>query len=491
MQKLSLATLFLHKTRQILQFLQYSLTPFIGILLRLRVYIFCQKVRSSRFSTYYDYDHAASTLRNIVRTCAGLRNPGSHTSSLHDLFTEAAILSRYRNTLRPAFELLRSNRVLFCGQAYYHAWYLSRSLRELNWKADVYNWDSSPTSQIYYHGQDYHCGKDFPCSEQGILSFFLHSVYHYDIFHFTNVNGITFGMSLASAINKPGSSSSEVRLLKALGKKIVYTNNSCKDGVSQTSFARWGPEPVCSTCRWQHEPSVCSDKLNLAWGKLRNELADYQCSIGGNRADFNLSGRVHEVPEFYCLSPKIWHPNISIPSEWKLPDSGNVRLYHAVGNLAERLRTDGKNIKSSHIYLPLVEKLAAKRYPVELLNPTGLSNLNVRYLQAQSDIILDMLSYGWFGANAREGLMLGKPVICFIRPEWLDSVRQEIPSYAEELPIISATPDTIETVLLELISDQGLRQEIGRRSRKFALKWHSDSSAAKRLSSIYSSLLAE
>ena len=35
-------------------------------------------------------------------------------------------------------------RVLMVGQAYYNAWYLSRALRELGWKADVLNWDATP-----------------------------------------------------------------------------------------------------------------------------------------------------------------------------------------------------------------------------------------------------------------------------------------------------------------------------------------------------------
>ena len=86
-------------------------------------------------------------------------------------------------------------------------------------------------------------------------------------------------------------------------------------------------------------------------------------------------------------------------------------------------------------------------------------------------------------------VMLGKPVICYIRPEWLDSVRREIPEYAEELPIISATPDTVETVLYDLITDPEKRREIGRRSRNFALKWHSAEVGGRRFDDIYKRLL--
>ena len=45
--------------------------------------------------------------------------------------------------------------VLFAGQSYYHAWYLSRELRKLGWRADVLNWDVAPDSQGFYHGEDY------------------------------------------------------------------------------------------------------------------------------------------------------------------------------------------------------------------------------------------------------------------------------------------------------------------------------------------------
>jgi glycosyltransferase involved in cell wall biosynthesis len=127
---------------------------------------------------------------------------------------------------------------------------------------------------------------------------------------------------------------------------------------------------------------------------------------------------------------------------------------------------------------------------IDLIEPTGIPNKEVRFLQAQADIFLDMLTFGWFGANIREAMMLGKPVICFIRPEWLESVREEIPAYAAELPIVSATPQTVESVLRDLIAHPEKRLEIGRRSREFAVKWHSASAAGKRFDQIYGKLLA-
>jgi glycosyltransferase involved in cell wall biosynthesis len=120
----------------------------------------------------------------------------------------------------------------------------------------------------------------------------------------------------------------------------------------------------------------------------------------------------------------------------------------------------------------------------------NVPNRDLRYYQVQADIVVDMLTYGFFGATAREAMMLGKPVVCYLRPEWLDSMRAEIPDYVDELPVVSATPDTVREVLVDLIDHPEKRAEIGRRSREFAVKWHSSRAAGRRLDAIYSGLLA-
>ena len=35
--------------------------------------------------------------------------------------------------------------------------------------------------------------------------------------------------------------------------------------------------------------------------------------MGGNRVDYNDDPRCHEVPEFYCLDPDFWHPDLEVP----------------------------------------------------------------------------------------------------------------------------------------------------------------------------------
>lgn len=457
-----------------------------------RVAAFAHAAGPHRSAGGRDDDELARRLRRLVRKTAGLPVIAPVPAVTEDLLLELRFLHGAAAVLRPAFLALQSRRVLFCGQAYYNAWYLSRALRRRGWRADLYNWDSNPEHQIYYHGEDFRVGADVPATLAGELEFYVASLYQYDLVHFSNAHAISYGGRVALAATEAFGAGAEIRLLKELGKKIVYSNNGCLDGVSQSAFSKWGPESVCAICRWQHETQICSDQRNLAWGAFRNSVADYQCLLGGNRVDFNDDPRVHESPEFYCLDPAFWRPDLEIPPRYRLPPlaRGGVRLYHAVGHITQRTRSDGANVKSTHVYQPLIERLRAEGLEIELLSPTGLPNREVRFLQVQSDIVLDMLTFGWFGATAREAMMLGKPVVCFIRPEWLESLREEIPEYADELPVVSATPATIEGVLRELIADPQRRGDIGRRSRAFAVKWHSDEAAGRRFDAIYTALLA-
>src|SRR4029079_17783986 len=49
----------------------------------------------------------------------------------------------------------KKGRVLFAGQSYYHAWYLSRELRKLRSRVPLVDGAPNPASDLYYHGEDY------------------------------------------------------------------------------------------------------------------------------------------------------------------------------------------------------------------------------------------------------------------------------------------------------------------------------------------------
>lgn len=501
----SIAALTLHKLRCVLRLgrrrYESGLRKLRGTLLRQALPVYTAwhnrlagnlpDIHPSRLLPIPEADAKAQTLRRELRIQAGLAPEVAEDESLEALLQEVRYILTRGNALRSRFRGLSSKRMLFSGQTYYNGWYLTRGLRDQGWRADLLNWDLNEHSQIFYHGEDFRFTAGEPYDLRRDLKFYVEALYRYDVFHFCNAFGMCFGYGLQDLFARQFGQGSEIILLKTLGKKILYINNGCLDGVSQTSFSSWGEESICSICRWQNEPSVCSDARNLAWGEFRNRMADYQSLLGGNRIDYNHAPTVHESPQAYCIDPDVWRPDLDIPDTYRLPaqPAGTLWLYHAVGNRKERTREDGKNIKSSHIWLPIIDQLKAEGVPLSLLEPTGIPNRDVRFVQLQADIFLEMLSYGFFGANVREAMMLGKPVICYIRPEWMETMRREIPGYVDELPIVQATPETAEQVLRDLIAHPEKRRIIGEKSRAFAIKWHSKDEAGRHFDRVYRELL--
>lgn len=312
---------------------------------------------------------------------------------------------------------------------------------------------------------------------------------HYDIVHFTGVHSMRFFYYYSIYTYGFETIGWDIDILKRLGIKVVYSNVACFDGVKASTFSKLTPE-VCSLCNW-HGSEYCNDARNTQWGDMRNRLADYQITLGGNRNDLNQHPDVHEVPGFYCLDKDKWSPdrtapatNVAAPKEAR-----QIVLYHAVGNF--EMRSSGiKNIKCTHVYVPLVQQMQDEGYAVRLDIVSNVPNQEIIWRQLQADIFCDQLTFGWFGANAREGMMLGKPVICYLRPEWLASVAREIPEYVAELPIVSATPDTVASVLKYLVQHPEKRQEIGHKGRVFATKWHDRSSGARQVAAIYQRLIS-
>lgn len=385
-------------------------------------------------------------------------------------------------------------RVLFVGDCYYNFWFLSRGLRALGWSADTLRTNRSPGDQTFLHETDLTFRYRGDLDRLRHWLFLLRSILKYDIFHFYGVGNIRllhadFDWTLQGRLPL----SWEVRFLKLMGKRVVYTCVNCPDGVLQSTMRQLDGESPCRTCRWVDIPGVCSDETNRSWGESRNSLADLEIAFGVVHKDANSTPRLREVPLMFCLDETFWHPDIAVPSNYRLPVPGNtVKIYHAVGNYD--LRTDSaarRNIKSTHVYVAVVERLRAEGYPVELIWFKDVPNREIRYYQAQADIVVDMLTLGWYGATAREAMMLGKPVVCCIRSELLAEVERENPGFAEELPIVSATPETVYDVLRDLIEHPEKRAEIGRRSREFAVKWHSPGAAAARMEKVYTDLLLQ
>jgi hypothetical protein len=103
-----------------------------------------------------------------------------------------------------------------------------------------------------------------------------------------------------------------------------------------------------------------------------------------------------------------------------------------------------------------------------------------RYRNA--DIVVDQLNAGWYGVFAIECLALGKPVVTFLHEE---AVRRTEEAYGVEVPLVSATAETLRERLRPLVEDAALRRQIGAASRAYAERLHDVDAIAGQLVRLY------
>jgi hypothetical protein len=216
------------------------------------------------------------------------------------------------------------------------------------------------------------------------------------------------------------------------------------------------------------------------------------CDLIACEEDWALEYRTTAIafrePLTMCLDPDQWRPDLEVPPEHRLDrEPGEIIAVHAFGNKEARSHS-GRDIKGSHAIVLAVERLKSDGLPIRLVTPTGIPSRQMRFLQVQADLILDQLNYGRYGAQAREGLMLGKPTICHLDNRQGPGLRP-LRSIAE-CPLVDATEETVYDVLKGLLAAPEERARIGAASRAYALKWHSADACALRYERVYDRLMA-
>ena len=115
----------------------------------------------------------------------------------------------------------------------------------------------------------------------------------------------------------------------------------------------------------------------------------------------------------------------------------------------------------------------------------GLTHDEAFELYREADIVVDQLNAGWYGVFAIECLALGKPVVTFLHDE---AVRRTNEAYGVEVPIVSATAETLREALRPLVADAALRRRIGAASRAYAERVHDIEVIADQLLELYGRL---
>jgi hypothetical protein len=185
----------------------------------------------------------------------------------------------------------------------------------------------------------------------------------------------------------------------------------------------------------------------------------------------------------YALNPDLLHV---LPSETRhlpyssfdprsvspsAPDpfsSGPLRFAHAPSH---------RGAKGTSYILSAVSNLRSQglSFCFDLIENVPREEALKRY--ATCDVVIDQLLAGWYGGVGVEAMAQGKPVIAYIREGDLVLVA---PKMSAELPVISATPSSIEHVLRRVIAmPRRELHDIGKRSRAFVERWDNPLEVAK------------
>jgi hypothetical protein len=179
---------------------------------------------------------------------------------------------------------------------------------------------------------------------------------------------------------------------------------------------------------------------------------------------------LHVLPEGseflpYChISLENWLPHYT--QNYRRP----LRIGHAPSH---------RGVKGTELILGALDALKLEGFEFELVLVEGLSNAEAKELYKSVDVLVDQLFIGWYGGLAVEAMALGKPVVVYIRDEDLKFIPPEM---AADLPLIQATPDSIESVLREVLEMPRVQLlEVAERSRAYVERWHNPITIAKRI----------
>ncbi len=170
----------------------------------------------------------------------------------------------------------------------------------------------------------------------------------------------------------------------------------------------------------------------------------------------------------FTIDVNEWKPRNEIvgPSS----DPCSLRIFHAPNH---------KHIKGTRYFQAAVDQLKREGVKIELVVAEKLPHEKIKEMIVRSDIVADQLIIGWYGMFAVEAMAMGKPVLCYIRPDFEELFINEGLIRPGELPIIKCSTFNLAETLRGVVGDQEGLNEIGQRSRQFVIKHHSTTSIGK------------
>ena len=359
--------------------------------------------------------------------------------------------------------------VLFVRPDYHCSFFYRDALRESGWKADIFVNPGYPQS-LLYSGSDILRPTLIKSNNRivrvlnqillimwwlGIFARYRFHIYYgrppvLPIFENTACLQRFFGKNFVF----------ELWLAKLFKIKLIFLPTGCHDDESKENFSKLDNGNVCNNCGvWER----CSDQLNnLNFSRIRRYF-DMNIGVGAiNSSQFPMTHM-----KYKSIDLDLWSPDIVIPKEHLLPSTKKLRILHSAYLEKSGRNWKGRNIKGSPFVLEAIELLQNEGHSIEYFFIQDKPSNQMRFYQAQADIVVEQLIVGWWGSTFVETSALGKPVICYLRPSWKEFFFKTFPEY-KTLPVIEADTKTVYDSLKKLVVDHDFRRMQGIESRKFA-----------------------
>ena len=171
----------------------------------------------------------------------------------------------------------------------------------------------------------------------------------------------------------------------------------------------------------------------------------------------------------------IWCPVVVELERWN--SDGRARRERAVTGAPPTLAhvPSKAAIKGTPLVEPVLERLVAERR-ADYERISGVPSPRMPAVYADADIVLDQFRLGSYGVAACEAMAAGCVVVGHVAPFVRSAVRD---ATGWDVPIVEATPDTLEEVLAPLLADSALRDRIGALGRAFVADVHSGPRSAR------------
>ncbi len=275
----------------------------------------------------------------------------------------------------------------------------------------------------------------------GYLKSLMRHAGHYDVYHFH------FGRTLIPPHNF------DLPLYRALGARVVFHYHGC-DVRNREHMIATHARATCTECDPFCIPSRQKRILESA----------------KHHADLELVS----TPDLLESAPSARH----LPVAARLADY-TLRLPEGRAKLVLHAPTN-RLIKGTRHVEAAFDRLRPRFPNVRFETVEKVPWRNLRDRLAEADIVVDQLFMGWYGMVAVEAMACGKPVLCFIRPDF--ETRLSL------CPIVRCTIETIEDELAALLDRPERRRELGAAGRGYVEREHAALVVAGRLLEWYRAL---